>query len=275
MASTSEKGHAINVANFKTLIGYIKAFSTPYNPANPLIKVAQMDAQLAAANASITDVGNKKSAWQIVVGERMLEFSNVFSYATQIVNSFESSGCDKQIVENALSINRKIQGSRSPGSKAEAADGETEPPATEEPAGEEPTDTKGGTKNDDSPKKASKQISVSQRSYDNLVIHFQSLADLASQTTGYNPNEEELKVETLLLKKQALDTANTNVLNGEITLSNSRGSRDQIIYAAETGLVDVAATAKKYIKGAYKVKSLEYNQVKGIKFSTNPNNKND
>jgi len=46
MPSTTEKGHAKNVANFSKLIAVCKAFGTKYNPSKTAIKVANLDAKL-------------------------------------------------------------------------------------------------------------------------------------------------------------------------------------------------------------------------------------
>ena len=39
MASTSETGHAKNVANFSTLISFCTAYDTKYNPSNPALSL--------------------------------------------------------------------------------------------------------------------------------------------------------------------------------------------------------------------------------------------
>lgn len=38
MASTSETGHAVNVANLKIMISRLQGYGTRYNPTNNLIK---------------------------------------------------------------------------------------------------------------------------------------------------------------------------------------------------------------------------------------------
>jgi hypothetical protein len=39
MASTSETGHAKNVANFQDLIAFVKGYGTTYNPSKSALKL--------------------------------------------------------------------------------------------------------------------------------------------------------------------------------------------------------------------------------------------
>jgi hypothetical protein len=63
-----------------------------------------------------------------------------------------------------------------------------------------------------------------------------------------------------------LRTANTNVVNANTTWSNSRISRDNLLYADTTGLVDIALDVKAYIKSVFNSTSHQYAQVSGIEF---------
>ncbi len=42
MPSTSETGHAKNVANFETLISFCTGYGTTYNPSRDALKVANL-----------------------------------------------------------------------------------------------------------------------------------------------------------------------------------------------------------------------------------------
>ena len=42
MASTSETGHAKNVANLETMISYCTGYGTTYKPSNPEISLAAL-----------------------------------------------------------------------------------------------------------------------------------------------------------------------------------------------------------------------------------------
>ena len=51
MASTSETGHAKNVANFQDLIEFVTGYGATYNPSKSSLKLAQLVALKATAEA--------------------------------------------------------------------------------------------------------------------------------------------------------------------------------------------------------------------------------
>ncbi len=59
MASTSETGHAKNVANFEDFISFVTAYGATYNPSKASIKLANLNAIFTQAKADITNVMNK------------------------------------------------------------------------------------------------------------------------------------------------------------------------------------------------------------------------
>jgi hypothetical protein len=52
MATTSETGHAKNVANFDELISFVTAYGTTYNPSKASIKLTALQALSANAKAA-------------------------------------------------------------------------------------------------------------------------------------------------------------------------------------------------------------------------------
>ncbi len=244
MLSTSETGHAKNVANFETLISFCIGYGATYNPSRDALKVANLQTLLTAAKAAITDCKAKETAFDNATDARKESFATLKALGTRIVNALSVSGVADSVVEGARAINRKLQGQRAKGSTT------TEPVATDlPPLGE----SKGAA-------------SSSQQSYDNLVEHFNGLIELVSSHAEYNPNETELKVATLQTYLAELKTANTNVVNENTAWSNSRISRDNTLYADTTGLVDIALDVKAYVKSVYNSTSPQYAQISSIEF---------
>jgi len=64
-----------------------------------------------------------------------------------------------------------------------------------------------------------------------------------------------------------LKNANTAVTNAATPLSNSRITRDNSMYATDTGLVDLAALVKKYVKSLYGADSPQFQQISGLEFT--------
>ena len=86
--------------------------------------------------------------------------------------------------------------------------------------------------------------------------------------SSYTPNETELQVSTLDTQLKDLRTANTNVGNAYTAISNSRISRNKILYNETTGLCQTALEVKNYIKSVFGATSPEYKQVSKLKFKT-------
>ena len=61
MSSTSEVGHAKNVANLQKITLQVSTYSL-YNPPVDNISVASLQALYTAANAKLAEVGEKKNA---------------------------------------------------------------------------------------------------------------------------------------------------------------------------------------------------------------------
>jgi len=245
MPSTSETGHAKNVANFQTLISFSTSYGATYNPSRDVLKVANLQTLFTAAKAAIADCKLKETAFDNATDARKETFAALKALGTRIVNALAVSGVADSIVEGARTINRKLQGQRANGT-----------PATETFA------TESSTSSSTKPKIASS----SQQSYDNLIEHFNAFIELVSTHTEYNPNETELKVVTLQTYLAELKTANTNVVNANTAWSNSRISRDKTLYADKTGLVDIALDVKAYIKSVFNSTSPQYRQISGIEF---------
>jgi len=149
-------------------------------------------------------------------------------------------------VDDAKTIARKIQGRRA---------SEMLPTIPDDPS----------TPEDES----QKSISASQMSFDNRIQNFEQLVQLLTAQTGYAPNETDLKVTTLATLLATLKTKNTEAITALAPLSNTRLSRNNTLYAAETGLVDIAAEVKKYVKSVYGATSPQFKQISGIKFTRN------
>ena len=70
MASTQETGHAKNVANFQNLIAFVQGYGATYNPSKNALKLPQLQALLADAEAKLSDVVAKNTAYNTKVNEQ-------------------------------------------------------------------------------------------------------------------------------------------------------------------------------------------------------------
>ncbi len=239
MASTSEVGHAKNVANFQDLIEFVIGYGETYNPSKNSLKLPQLIALRETAQTKLNDVIAKNTIYNNKVNERMVAFGNLKSFSTRLVNALQTTDATNETINNAKTFNRKMQGK-----KASTTQASTDPNAP-----------------------APATISTSQQSYDQLIQHLTGLKSVLETEPSYTPNEIELQIATIDSKIADLSAKNTAVASAYTNISNSRISRNETLYTNENGIYETASEVKKYIKSVFGASSPQYNQVSGIKFS--------
>ena len=236
MKSTSETGHAKNIANFQDLISFVAAYGTTYNPAQQAIKLNELNNLHNNAKNALNTVHTKLAVCINEINKRQLAFEPLNKLTTQLIAALDASGPTQKIVADARTVARKITGARK--------------------------NKKILTPNPDDPK----SISSSQQSYDMRLENFCKLIEILKIEPLYNPNENQLKIATLNTLTADLQTKNTSVINANTDLSNARIARNNILYTQNTGLYDIQFEVKKYVKSVFGASSPQHNQIKGIKF---------
>ncbi|MEK9158317.1 MAG: hypothetical protein AAB638_04030, partial [Patescibacteria group bacterium] len=110
MASTTETGHAKNVATFEDLISFCTGYGAAYNPSKVALKLPGLATQLTAATAVLQAVKVAKTTYDNATNARELAFKPLKSFATKIVSALAATEAAKQTVDDAKSTNLKIQG---------------------------------------------------------------------------------------------------------------------------------------------------------------------
>jgi hypothetical protein len=248
MGSTSETGYAKIAANFEVLISFCIGYGITYNPSKNNLKIPQLQTTLTTAKNILltvktfgTTYENARNAREIALAPAPLK-----KYCTRILNALEATDATKQTINNAKTINRKIQGKR--------ADNKIIPPVT--PPAE------GGTL---IPAEVH-QISVSQQSYDSLIDNFTKFIVCLTAEPLYVPNENDLKVTGLNTALTSYKALNTAVINAATPYKNAMITRNNILYQDNTGLVDIALEVKKYVKSVFGATSPQYKEVSKIEF---------
>lgn len=249
MASTSETGHAKNVANFETLISFCAGYGAAYNPSKANLKLTSLQTQLASCKANLASVTSTSVAYNNAVNARMIAFDGLKKLSTRLVNALDATSATVQTVKDIKTVNAKVQGAKL--TKADAGKTSATPVDPNAPV----------TETDNS-------ISSSQQSYSNLIEHFAKMVTILSTEPAYVPNENDLKVTTLNTLLTNLRNTNTGVVNAYTTVSNSRISRDQSLYNLTNGLCVTAKEVKMYIKSVFGASSQQYKQVSGIEFKS-------
>ena len=238
MPSTSEVGHAKNVANLQKLTEQVTVY-TLYNPPVDNLKIANLIALYSTASTKLNEVEEKRNANKNAITLRQSTFENLKSTCTKIINHLEILGLPEGTLDQAKSLNRLIQG------------GQKKTTIPTEEGKEEP-----------------KTISTSRQSYTQMADNFGILLQLLATITNYNPNEDDLKLANLTTYHASLMSSTQAVDQTEAELNVKLIERDQILYAESTGLYSIAQNVKKYVKSVYGAGSPEYTNVTSIKFTT-------
>ena len=117
MASTSETGHAKNVANFQDLIEFVTGYGATYNPSKSTLKLGDLITLKASAESNLTDVISKNTAYNNKVNERIIAFSNLKSLSTRLVNALQTTDATAETINDAKTFNRKLQGKKASSSQ--------------------------------------------------------------------------------------------------------------------------------------------------------------
>jgi len=244
MASTSETGHAVNFNNFNTLIARCTGYGILYNPSNNLIKLPALNATSTNAGAAFQQITLTKPPWDTNINIRQQWFSDMSQLAGRVVNAFDACEniTDLQ-VEDAKVFLRKIRGERK--------------------------SKKILNPNPDDPQ----QISVSQLSFANQLMHFAGLVGFVTSTPDYVPNETELQPPNLTVFLGQLNTVNQNVTTTVQPYLDALGARNLILYGDKTGIYDLQKEVKKYVKSVQAITLEQFRQISGLRFRKPPKTK--
>lgn len=234
MASTSETGHAKNIANFFTLNQINAGFGATYNPSNPLQVNATMVLQHTSCNNLQLAVNTQNGIFKPIVNARVIEFKSLESIVRKIRNYAKSCGASDEWIADVSTLVKKILGERVSAATPTPAD----------PAG----------------------TSASQQSYDKKVDHFDQLIELLKNEPLYIPNENEIKIITLEAKFSAMDTTNNAVKTGRTPYNNAIIARNKALYTTKTGMIDVGQASKDYVRSTFGFTSPEFKLVSPIRF---------
>lgn len=238
----SETGNAKNIEHFAMMVSFCDGYgATVYKPTNAMIELAALQTALADAQTSMDNVATKLAAWKNSVAGRENEYKGIRPLTTRILAAYEACGADKNKVDNIRTLHRRIHGARA---KALPPDD----PGTPE------DESKGG--------------SVSHQSYVQIAEAFSEMIQQLSADALYVPNETALQITTLQTKLAAMEAANAGVIAKNTDLSNARVDRNKKLYDKTTGICELAAKVKTYVKSLFGQTSAEYKQISGLRFTT-------
>lgn len=232
MASNSETGHAVNVANFQSLINSATSMGADYQPSDNALKLPALTAQHTACKAANDAVKNPLIAYNDEVSDRALLFKSLNGLVTQLLAMFNRTKASLQEKSYAKTIADKIRGEKNKPPKVPGED----------------------------------THSTSQRSFVMRTDNFGTLITILAAEPTYTPAETNLQVATLQTMKTNMESLNNSTDLAAKALKDVRTIRNTALYAEETGLVDTALAVKEYVKAAFGTKHQYYKNIKGLKF---------
>jgi len=232
MASTSEIGHAKNIANLNLLNTNIVALGSIYNPSNPKLEINNLQSIYTTAFDQQNIVNSSVAPYSIAVDNRELIFKPLGKKITKLRKAYKATeGVTQAQLEDFMTVARKIKGIRKITSETNTED-----------------------------------YSVSQLSYDQRTNNMDLLISLLQNTPNYSPNEEEYKVTSYQLLKTEMLKATQKVADTFVPLNNARSLRNDTMYISENNLVDIANKAKDYLYTILDSESAQYKAISKIKF---------
>lgn len=238
MASTSEVGHAKNIANLNLLNTNIVALGATYNPSNPKLLLPNLQTIYTTAFTQQSRVNNFVAPYSVAVDEREIIFKPLNKDLTKLRKAYKATeGVTQVQLEDFMTIIRKLKGVKK----------SKDNPSTDP---EEQQDT----------------YSTSQMSYDQRTNTMDLLISLLQNTPNYNPNENEYKIATYQAKKAAMLAKTQAVADTFVPLNNARSLRNTTLYNTPDNLVDMGNKAKDYLFTILDSSSVQYKAIAKIKF---------
>lgn len=238
MASTSEKGHAKNIANANLLNTYIAQLGSIYNPSNPKLYLSNLQNIYTTSFSQQENVNTLVAPYSLAVDSRERIFAPISKKITKLRKAYKATeGVTPAQLEDFMTIARKLKGIRK---------------ANNAPT----TDTV----------EEQKQHSTSQMSFDQRTNNYGILISQLQNTLNYIPNEIEYQIATLQAEKVQMLQATQNVANTFIPLTNARSTRNNTMYLSEDNLVDTFNKAKDYLFTILDDNSVQYKAIAKIKF---------
>jgi len=238
MASTSEVGHAKNIANLNLLNANIIAVGAIYNPSSPKLFLTNHQNIYTTAFTQQESVNNLVAPYSVAVDEREVIFKPLNRELTKLRKAYKATEEVTQVhLEDFMTIVRKLKGVR-----------------------------KSATTVSTNPDEAQANYSTSQMSYDQRTNNMDLLIALLQNTPNYNPNETEYKIATYQDKKAQMLVKTQAVADAFIPLNNARSSGNNTLYNSEDNLVDLANKAKDYLFTILDANSAQYKAIAKIKF---------
>jgi len=244
MATTTAITHKTNVSNFNKFVIEVTAFGIAYTPT----KTSIMADALNTLNVKMKTVDTAETVALLDLNNARNARADIFAMSTDIItrvaNAIRATDIPESTKEDLLSITSKFLG------RVRSTKKETTVAATEGQAST--TTTSHGKVPQD---------------MDSKLSYLDTLIKQITTVTAYNPNEANLKVANLTTLYDEMKVKRTAEITAEAAHDNAAITRNNVMYADITGIIDVTNDVKAYVKSLYGASSPQYKQLTTLKFT--------
>jgi len=236
-----ETGHVVNISNFKLMIDKCATFpAAEYNPSNADLTIGNMTNKWSSANNFQVTLNTVLVNSKEPINAREILFAPLNKLVTRTLNYFKSTKASAQVKKDAKGMADEIRGF---GVKVKKLpDGSPDP----------------------------NSVSTSHQSFVKRQEKFAELVALYASSSFYAPNQSDITINALTNLKNAMKTSNDNIGTIIAPVDAARNGRDHALYDAETGMLDIVAACKVYVKSVYGASSAEAKMIVKIKFRKKP-----
>jgi len=243
MKTNNDAGHQQNVINFEVLISFVLTLGESYNPPKPTLTIPILSETLQKGKLAVLALNTAEVASKNAIAARTNLFNGFDGLITRVISSLRIVGVSALALAQAEAIVRDLRGKRATGILTEEQ---------HTAAKEQGTDVK--------------QVAVHNASMDKKIENFNKFILFLESIQEYSPNEPELTVPALKAKLLDFQTKTAELISADAAITFARLSRNEVLYATSTGLVDTALEVKLYVKSLYGATSPQYTKVNSIAF---------
>src|SRR5690606_13635371 len=210
----------------------VKTYNPPFNPSNPELAPASLDAKnLLASNYvdAVTQAGQLKKD---DINQRQLVYDNLKPLARRVRNELIACGASDKVIKDASHFVDLINGERIIKIKPVV------PPK--------------------------KHISAIHTTFAQQIQNLNGLIKCLNSEPLYAPNQADITIAALEQKLDDMKGSNTEYYNAHAAYSTTIKVRNKFFNAAKNGYVDTYLGVKHAVKAMYGNTSTEYNQIKGF-----------
>jgi hypothetical protein len=256
MAESFDTGHAVNAANFKTLVGYAASWGAAYKPPIDDLKLVALQALNTQVQSAVEALATLQGSAIEPQKQRTQLSDQLDGKARGIISTMKVLGLDKALLERAKSVSDLITGnnvnkmSQKRKQEAEIAVANGQAPASDSRKGN----------------------SVSQQSLIKRLDNFGDLLKMVAGFSNYKPSaDDEYSLANLTAFLSTVQKASDDATKAESPLIQARTQRNTLLYDETTGALVIAARVKEEVARTLKKTSAEYKQLSALKFRKNNN----